>query len=476
MRWPLRNQIMLPMVGVMLGSLVAVSVLNAFLSVRRTRLRIERELDEVATTLANPNFPLSDGVLNKMRGLSGAEFVAIQRDGVVVASSSSDKSRRGLDGTRSVTNVPQGLGDPVTLDGDRFFHKSVAIPPDRGTGQPTTLHILYPEESYRVAWRDAAHPPLIVGSVALLLVIGFAVAIASRVTRPLQRLQAQVGEIAEGDFQPMQVPPRDDEIADLSRSINQMAEMLAKYEADVRQNERLRTLGQLGAGIAHQIRNSATGCRMAVELHARQCNEHHDESLDVAKRQLELMENYLQRFLRLGRNDETPHTQTSLADVVHTAISLVHPTARHVGVQLEWNAPDLATLVLGDAETLEQMLVNLLVNAIEAASADTSNPSKRVRVTIRPSNERFVVEVCDTGKGPPDSVQSNLFEPFVTGKADGVGLGLSVASEIAKAHRGDIRWQRRDGETRFAVELSAFAANNEAATQVATTELMNSGA
>ena len=71
--------------------------------------------------------------------------------------------------------------------------------------------------------------------MALLLVIGFAVAIASRVTRPLQRLQAQVGEIAEGDVQPMQVPPRDDEIADLSRSINQMAEMLAKYEADVRQ-------------------------------------------------------------------------------------------------------------------------------------------------------------------------------------------------------------------------------------------------
>lgn len=476
MRWPLRNQIMLPMVGVMLGSLVAVSVLNAFLSVRRTRLRIEQELDEVATTLANPNFPLSNGVLNKMRGLSGAEFAVIQRGGVVVASSSLDKSFSGLSETKSITYARQGFGDPVTLDGDSFFHRSVEIPPGSGTGQPTTLHILYPEASYRIAWRDAAYPPLIVGSVALLLVIGFAVAIASRVTRPLQQLEAQVGEIAEGDFQPMQVPPRDDEIADLSRSINQMAEMLAKYEADVRQNERLRTLGQLGAGIAHQIRNSATGCRMAVELHARQCDEHHDESLDVAKRQLELMENYLRRFLRLGRNDEKPHIPTILGDVVHTAISLVHPTARHVGVQLEWTAPDHATLVLGDAETLEQMLVNLLVNAIEAASADISNPSKRVRVTIRPSDERVVVDVCDTGKGPADDLQENLLEPFVTGKPDGVGLGLSVASEIAKAHRGDIRWERCEGETCFAVELPAFAANDKAATQVAITERMNSGA
>ena len=63
MRWPLRNQIMLPMVGVILASLVAVSVLNAFLSVRRTHLRIERELNEVATTLADATFPLTDGVL-----------------------------------------------------------------------------------------------------------------------------------------------------------------------------------------------------------------------------------------------------------------------------------------------------------------------------------------------------------------------------------------------------------------------------
>jgi len=81
-RWPIRNQIMLPMVSLMVARLVAVSVLNAFLSVRRTHRRIARELNEVATTLVNPNFRLSDGLLNKMGGLSGAEFVAIQRDGV----------------------------------------------------------------------------------------------------------------------------------------------------------------------------------------------------------------------------------------------------------------------------------------------------------------------------------------------------------------------------------------------------------
>ncbi|MCA9146212.1 MAG: HAMP domain-containing protein [Planctomycetaceae bacterium] len=335
MRWQLRNQIMLPMVGVMLASLVAVSVLNAFLSVQRTCLRIEREMNEMATTLADANFPLTDGVLSKMRGLSGTEFVIIQQDGSVVASSSPNNSFFGLSESAPFVERDQGLGEPVSLESGRFFHKSLRMARGTSTGQAATLHILYPEESYLEAWRDAAYPPLVVGSVALLLVVAVAAGIASQVTRPLQRLQAQVGEIAEGDFQSIPVPLRDDEIADLSRSINRMAEMLAKYESNVRQNERLRTLGQLFAGIAHQMRNSATGCRLAVELHARQCTGRHDESLDVAKRQLELMESYLQRFLRLGRNDSTPHVETDLGDVVTSSLSLVQPMVRRARASLD---------------------------------------------------------------------------------------------------------------------------------------------
>lgn len=125
MRWQLRNQIMLPMVGVMLASLVAVSVLNAFLSVQRTCLRIEREMNEMATTLADANFPLTDGVLSKMRGLSGTEFVIIQQDGSVVASSSPNNSFFGLSESAPFVERDQGLGEPVSLESGRFFHKSL---------------------------------------------------------------------------------------------------------------------------------------------------------------------------------------------------------------------------------------------------------------------------------------------------------------------------------------------------------------
>lgn len=456
---------MLPMVCVMLAAIVAMSALNAYFSLQRTRLRIEHALSDVVSTLADSNFPLTDGVLHKMRGFSGAEFVLMDRDGVVFASSMPRGTPIEWDSiSASSTQDPLTLGNPISLGDGRFFHASLDLQRISGENRSATLHMLYPEKSYHEAWRHAVYPPLLVGAVAIVLVIALGLAIASRVTRPLHRLQSQVGEIAEGDFRSMPVPRKEDEIADLSRSINRMAEMLADYERNIRQNERLHTLGQLGGGIAHQIRNSVTGCRLAVELHASECQQQGDgESLRVAIRQLELMEKYLQRFLRLGRVGATSHVQTNLVAVVENVVSLVGPTARHVGVELQWEPPDGPTSIQGDADSLEQMLVNLVLNAVEAASAaktissSTDRPQestqKKVAVSLSREDRRVFLEVSDTGDGPDADVRQNLFDPFVTGKPDGTGLGLSMAREIAIAHHGEICWYRRNATTHFVFEL-----------------------
>ena len=88
-------------------------------------------------------------------------------------------------------------------------------------------------------------------------------------------------------------------------AVNRTAEMLNEYEAQVRRSEQMRTLTVLGASIAHQLRNAVTGCRMALDLHAAECQSADDsECLDVAKRQLRLMESQLQRFLRVGKAPE----------------------------------------------------------------------------------------------------------------------------------------------------------------------------
>ncbi len=464
MRWPLRNQIMVPMIGVMLPALVGVSALNAYLSGHKVKQQIERQLQGVTSTLSESNFPLTSGVLQQMRGLTGAEFVLADDSGQLLASIAEAEALSLADSDFLQTQLQQAekltLGEPIYVGGRWYFHAAVQLERHNALEQTVQLHILYPEQSYREVWRQAVYPPLVIGAVALLLVVLFAGVIASRIVRPMLRLQSQVGRISEGDFRRIELPSRNDEVRDLSVSVSRMAGLLSRYEDEVRHNERLRTLGQLGSGIAHQLRNSATGCRLAIELHRRECPPGSNcECLDVADRQITLMEKQLKRFLSLGKPSTRPSKAIHLATLIENTLPLLHPYARHVGVTMQWSPPPQPYTIIGESDGLEQLLLNLLMNAIEAASRcneDSLPPITQKRVTIQLRQEvhgRVTLEVADSGDGPACSVQEELFEPFVTDKPDGTGLGLSVAKEIAEQHGGKICWQRRDNATSFTVEL-----------------------
>jgi len=448
------------MAGVMLGTIVVISTLNAYLAGNRSRNQIERQLRNVALTLTETSFPLTDAVLRQMSGLSGAEF-ALQHEEDIIATSQDNFSEIDLPDSQYVLTREQlTLGKTVRIGEQQYFHTPVQLHRKNTEQDLVLLHIFYPVQSYREAWWQAVYPPLVVGGVALVLVVLFGAGIASRVSRPIRQLQSQVDRIAEGDFQPFPLTSRNDEILDLSKAINRMAVMLARYEDEVRRNEQLRTLGQLGGGIAHQMRNSATGCRMALDLHRRECPLHEDdESLRVAVRQLTLMEKYLKQFLSLGSQQAKPFSPVDFAKLVENVLPLVRPAAEHVGIELEWNSPSAPLTIHADADALEQMLVNLLLNAIEAASrceADgtQSAAERRVIVQLCKANEsNLLLAVKDTGPGPAAEISDKLFEPLVSEKSDGVGLGLTVAREIAERHQGNIHWRRENDMTCFAVEL-----------------------
>ena len=194
---------------------------------------------------------------------------------------------------------------------------------------------------------QAAYPALLVGAAAIFALMIVTMILAHRFVQPIRRLGDRAAAIAEGNFEPLPVTRRNDEIRDLTISINHMAERLGRYENEVRRHEQLRTLGQLGAGLAHQLRNAATGGRMAIELHQMHCsakeNEEDRETLEVALRQLRLMESYLQRFLALGQTRDVPHEPLALETLVEDALDLVRPRAVHAGVELVYNKqPPLA--------------------------------------------------------------------------------------------------------------------------------------
>ncbi|HZT79867.1 MAG TPA: HAMP domain-containing sensor histidine kinase, partial [Gemmataceae bacterium] len=195
-------------------------------------------------------------------------------------------------------------------------------------------------------------------------------------------------------------------------------------------------------------RNGVTGAKLAVQLHVEDCKAD-DEALGVALRQLARVEANLKRFLELGRGESLRREPGSLSALVGEAVELLRPQCRHVGIDLQWRPPEADCTLIGDPVQLGHLFLNVIGNAVEAAGPGGAVEIRLIMEQGRPAT----VEVWDTGPGPSPEVAERLFEPFVTGKREGVGLGLAVARQAAEAHGGRMSWRREAGRTCFVIEL-----------------------
>lgn len=462
MRWSIQRQLLVPMLLVIVLVSALSSGASAWVGSRWARREESDRLSRVVATLSDANFPLQESVLQKLAGLSGADFVvwdAEQQTQAATLNLDADVRERlkAVPETGPLSDLSSN--QLVEIQGRNFLTAKVSL--RRTATRPLSLLVLYPEDRWWTATRGAVLPPLIAGGVSALVALVLTAWWSQRFTRPIARLSQQSESIAAGDFQPMPLPTRDDELRDLTLSINRMVEQLTRYEQQVRRSERLKTLGQLGAGLAHQLRNWLAGAKLALQVHARECPlGEQAESTEMALRQLGLMESYLQRFLTLGaRRDEatrlSERRELSLTQLVEDVLSLVRPRGQHVGVAVQWSAPSSPITILGERDELQELLVNLLLNGIDAAAAHAAGSTTAwVRVELQDSSPQHVrLRVLDSGCGPSELVATQLFEPFVTDKPEGTGLGLAVAKQIVEAHNGTLRWRRDNGATCFEAEL-----------------------
>lgn len=460
MRWPIRHQILLPTAMITSSAVMVVSLITAWIAARHAERRVDEQLRQLGRTLLTSSFPLTGTVLTQMHGLSGAHFVLFGQDGRVVAASR--ESASGLQAAPTPVNDWRQLrlGDLRREGGDNYFVSALAIGGRGSERQPAVLQISYPESHWLASRREAALPPLLGGLAALVISVPLSALIARRISRPVARLRGQVTRLADGDFSTLPLPDRDDELRDLARSVNVLAEQLLEMRQAIRRTERLTLLGRLGGALAHHLRNDLTGTRMAVQLHQRGCTAGDRESLDVALRQLELSEQHLQRLLAAGQPRQPHRADCGLGEIARHVVQLVEPTCRHRSVDLTClPAPaGRAFRLWADEEQLRQLLMNLVVNAIEAAGV-----GGWVRIELDHTNGAIGLRVLDSGAGPPAEVAGQLFEEFVTSKAEGVGLGLAVARRIAESHGGTLNYAPRDGHTCFEVRfpLADHALNDD---------------
>jgi signal transduction histidine kinase len=173
----------------------------------------------------------------------------------------------------------------------------------------------------------------------------------------------------------------------------------------------------------------------------------------VALRQLARIETNLRQFLDLGKAPTGVLQPCDVVKLIDQSIAFIRPQCQHAGTTLEWKPPEGSRIVLGDATQLSHLFGNVVSNAVEAAG-----PGGTVQVQIpncesQKTQRSIVIDVIDTGPGPPPTIALRLFEPFVTGKDQGVGLGLAVAKQAVEALGGKIGWERLNGKTVFRIEL-----------------------
>jgi signal transduction histidine kinase len=458
MRWRIRTQILVPLLILLLG-VAGITTWIALSSANQARLQIETRVRGVAHTLGENRFPLNDRILEQMKGLSGAEFLFVGSGNARKATLSADDLV-----LPALEPIAEGdwqdlrLGPRVTSAGNTYLCSGVRFEQPRRFENSDvlyrTLYILYPEALWRDALWEAVSPSLVLGSFVGLASIALAIGVGERLSRRIRELERRTRRIAAGDFSPMPLPGRDDELRDLGQSVNEMAAKLAKLQETVQKTERLRLLGQLSGGLAHQLRNGLAGARLAVQLHARACAGRTDgEALQVALRQLTLLESNLKRFLTLGQTGNLHRETCSLTGLVSEAQALLGPQCKHAGIDLRWQAPAERFVIDGDRSQLEQLILNVLGNALEAAGPGGSVGISLVAKQDIGVGSAAVLEVSDSGPGPPAEVASRLFEAFVTSKPEGVGLGLAVARQAAEAHGGSIGWSREHDRTCFRIEL-----------------------
>jgi two-component system, NtrC family, sensor histidine kinase HydH len=240
------------------------------------------------------------------------------------------------------------------------------------------------------------------------------------------------------------------------REIEQVVEKLQQREREVLRAEQLAAVGQLAAGVAHELRNPLTSIKMLVQAGCEDLERRGvlAEDLHVIELEIRRMERCLQTFLDFARPPKLECRRVSLAGPLERTLALVAGRARKQHVTVRFTPPDPPVFVEADEEQLRQLFVNLALNAL-----DVMPRGGVLGVEVRPPRAgdgrgQVEVRVLDTGPGISAELLPRLFQPFVSGKETGLGLGLVTSRRIAESHGGTLQARNRpEGGACFTLRL-----------------------
>lgn len=372
---------------------------------------------------------------------SGHNLALLDRDGRIIAASYKLRNNGLLLQMVPTSWVGAGKSGVGTYNGTPLHRKQVMVGFDRSPGFQqfpgfnwTTLVIENSQHAF-IPVRQMAIIFLLLLALTSVFAVGFSMLVAGRIARPITTLT----EFTRRFMRDKQLPevPREasGEVGELTEAFVQTVRDLDQSRADLVRASKLAVLGELAAVMAHEIRTPIGILRSSAQMLAREpdLSSEARELTGFIESETERLNRLVSTLLDSARPRAPKLQPTDLHAIIRHSIDLLTAQAEKKGIRISLNLDESHPLVEVDTEQMTQVLLNLVLNALQILPN-----GGQVAISTRGNAGRLIVEIADDGPGIPLDELSRVFDPFFTKREGGVGLGLAVVQQIIASHGGQI--------------------------------------
>jgi signal transduction histidine kinase len=281
---------------------------------------------------------------------------------------------------------------------------------------------------------------------SVLFGVVFSLVVSRSLARPVSQLSQMIDLTGKGQFdQARAIDVRSrDELGRLARAFVAMAERLQRAQQEIVQSEKLASLGQMSAAVAHGLRNPLASIRAATQLarHQLPAQSPQREHLSAVIDEVDRLEKRISHLLDFTKPTPLAPGTEAVADLVHRTLAVFQDKLARQGVDARLQLDEALPPVWVDAEQLEQALLEVISNAVEAMPKGGRLVIRGVRAAAR---DGVTLTISDTGEGILEPVLAHVTEPFFTTKADGTGLGLAIAKRFVEQNQGTLAVSSPEG-------------------------------
>ena len=441
-RLRLHHRIVIPfaLIALLATSLTAYVALTVASQALETR--VETQILNAAALISQSDFALNPAILQSVKAIASADVVTFNDSGTVLASTlDAEKSRA----------VVAAIGAAGGRGGAFSQADGVAVVRQIDCGEPcevayrrvpsrpgTAVAVVTARTELLAATRAVTRTILISAFFSLVGMIIVSQVVARRVTAPLDALVGFTKGVDAGD-NARRASAGDDEIGDLGNAFNDMLERLDRSQDALVQSEKLALAGLLAARVAHDIRNPLAAIKMQAQLLRARLGSGSDRQcvamLDSVHRDIVQVESVVRDLLELARPGELKREMARLADVVEETLEHVAPHLTYRKIHIHKSIDLSLPPIFLDAARFKQALLNVISNATDAMP---DGGTLTVAAALSNAGSEVRLDVCDDGIGIDTAILPRVFDPFVSSKRDGMGLGLVNTKSVVDNHGGRI--------------------------------------